>query len=142
MCIRDRTGELFDAYSVKDRWPVPGAVIVMYVDRTSGSPNYGLCTAWVIFQDDGDKAGKNYWWDFSKNLKGGDMALDKFNVNPDYYFKLPKPLVDACDNPGSTIILPIAPLGNMTKSWLPGGYGEPGWALPYLRAKKPSPRQH
>eukprot|EP00658_Telonema_sp_P-2_P070215 TRINITY_DN5979_c0_g1_i5.p1 TRINITY_DN5979_c0_g1~~TRINITY_DN5979_c0_g1_i5.p1 ORF type:complete len:286 (-),score=51.58 TRINITY_DN5979_c0_g1_i5:173-1030(-) len=129
-------GELFDAYKVINRWPVPGAVIIMYVDRTPHSRNFGYVSTWLIFQTGPDgSAGKNYWWDFSGVLTSGAAARKKFDFNPDYYFKIPKHLVDGCDFPSATLALP---LGNMTKAWLPGHYGAPTWINGTTKAVRPS----
>lgn len=128
-------GHVFDAYKVINRWPVPYADIIMYVDRTPGSPNYGFCTTWIIFQlDNTGGPGKNYWWDYSNVKYSGGDARRKFDMNPDYYFKLPKHLIDGCNTPGATVVVPIPPLGNMSKAWTPGQFGEPGWINATTRA--------
>ena len=74
-------GHVFDAYKVINRWPVPYADIIMYVDRTPGSPNYGFCTTWIIFQlDNTGGPGKNYWWDYSNVKYSGGDARRKFGA--------------------------------------------------------------
>jgi len=87
-----QVGITFDAYSVRQRWPVPGAVVVYYVDRTPQSSNYGFISSWLIIQP----SGVNYFWDFSKIIDEGDAAIDKFRANPTYVFGLPQPLVKGC----------------------------------------------
>jgi len=89
-----QTGTDFDAYKVVNRWPIPGAVVIYYVDRTAGSKNYGFVTAWLIFQDDD---GVNYFWDFSNIIKSGDDAKSKFEAGPQYVFGFPEMWVEDCE---------------------------------------------
>jgi len=86
------TGTDFDAYKVTNRWPIPNAEVIYYVDRTSGGKNYGFITAWLIFQP----SGINYFWDFSDILKSGEVAKSKFEAGPQYVFGFPEWWVENC----------------------------------------------
>lgn len=87
-----QTGTDFDAYKVKNRWPIPNADVIYYVDRSAGSTNYGFITAWLIFQ----LSGTNYFWDFSDIIKSGDDAKSKFEAGPQYVFGFPEWWVEDC----------------------------------------------
>merc|ERR1719284_1316135 len=87
-----QTGTDFDAYKVTNRWPIPNAEVIYYVDRSAGSKNYGFVTAWLIFQP----SGTNYFWDFSDIIKSGDDAKSKFEAGPQYVFGFPEWWVEGC----------------------------------------------
>jgi len=97
-------GEIFDVYKVLNRWPVPGATVFMFVDRTPSGRYYGRMSTWLIMQTPlGKKSntvggtGVNYFWDMANIKKEGAAATHVFRADPAYVFGLPSVWAKNCN---------------------------------------------